>query len=631
MLDLIKPKLVYLDLPLFMALLSDLFPGVELPPADGGVLRRAIEAELREANMQIVPEFVTKITQVFDCKVARHGNMLVGRTGSGKSEAWKCLQRALGRLRKEEPEDDRFQKVHVYTINPLALSNDELYGCFEAATHEWQDGVLARIMRTVCKDESSEQKWILFDGPVDTLWIESMNTTLDDNKLLTLLSAWSPTPASLLLIPHFPHPHPYPRYDESISRKQALEVELSDLEGKLERAEKLVTGLAGERIRWEASISTYEVSLSYLPGDVVVAAAFMSYAGPFPSEYRDELVKHTWLPQVKALNIPASELFDFALFLANPALVRDWNIQGLPSDSFSTENGVMVTRGRRWPLMIDPQGQANKWIKNMEGRTRQLKVLNLQMSDMARQVEIAIQFGLPVLMQDILQEVERYNSLLVTVRRSCVELQRGIRGLVVMSADLDMVFDALYSAKVPAAWLRTYPSLKPLGPWTRDLLTRIEQLATWVEETYPRVYWLSGFTYPTGFLTAVLQTTARKSSVPIDTLSFEFSIINLDEREITAPPKEGVYIKGLFLEGAGWDFENGCLCEPNPMELIVPMPILLFRPVENKKRTAKGVYVCPLYLYPVRTGTRERPSFMINVDLRSGTADPDHWIMRGTA
>lgn len=56
------------------------------------------------------------------------------------------------------------------------------------ATHEWRDGVLARIMRTACKDEASDQKWILFDGPVDTLWIESMNTTLDDNKLLTLLS-----------------------------------------------------------------------------------------------------------------------------------------------------------------------------------------------------------------------------------------------------------------------------------------------------------------------------------------------------------------------------------------------------------------------------------------------------------
>ena len=79
-------------------------------------------------------------------------------------------------------------QVHVHVINPLALSNNELYGSFDEGTHEWQDGVLARIMRTVCKDDSPDQKWILFDGPVDTLWIESMNTLLDDNKLLTLLS-----------------------------------------------------------------------------------------------------------------------------------------------------------------------------------------------------------------------------------------------------------------------------------------------------------------------------------------------------------------------------------------------------------------------------------------------------------
>lgn len=67
------------------------------------------------------------------------------------------------------------------------------------------------------------------------------------------------------------------------------------------------------------------------------------------------------------------------------------------------------------------------------------------------------------------------------------------------------IFDALYNSKVPSAWLKTYPSLKALGPWTRDLLARIEQLARWVEGTYPRLYWLGGFTFPTGFLTAVLQ------------------------------------------------------------------------------------------------------------------------------
>lgn len=188
MINLIKPKLVYLDLPLFMALLSDLFPGVELPQSDGGALRKAIETELKDNNLQVVPEFVTKIIQIFDCKVARHGNMIVGKTGSGKSEAWRCLTRAMARLKTEHPDDERYQNVHVHTINPLALSNDEMYGSFDANTHEWTDGVMARIMRTTCRDESPDQKWILFDGPVDTLWIESMNTTLDDNKLLTLLS-----------------------------------------------------------------------------------------------------------------------------------------------------------------------------------------------------------------------------------------------------------------------------------------------------------------------------------------------------------------------------------------------------------------------------------------------------------
>ena len=81
---------------------------------------------------------------------------------------------------------------------------------------------------------------------------------------------------------------------------------------------------------------------------------------PFPSCPR------THPPQVKELAIPSSPDFAFASFLAEPSKVRDWNIKGLPSDSFSTENGVIVTKSSRWPLMVDPQGQAIKWIKNME-------------------------------------------------------------------------------------------------------------------------------------------------------------------------------------------------------------------------------------------------------------------------
>lgn len=92
-----------------------------------------------------------------------------------------------------------------------------------------------------------------------------------------------------------------------------------------------------------------------------------------------------------------------------------------------------------------------------------------------------------------------------------------------------------------------------------------------------------------------------------------------------------VFFTGMFLEGGGWDPETGCLVEPEPMELIVPMPIMQFKPVENKRKAPKGVYICPLYMYPIRTGSRERPSFMINLDLKSGAVDPDHWVKRGTA
>ena len=117
---------------------------------------------------------------------------------------------------------------------------------------------------------------------------------------------------------------------------------------------------------------------------------------PFDSVYRQKLVQG-WLTTVKEQGVDFSEDFSFAKFLAKATDVRDWNIKGLPADPFSTENGVMVTRGTRWPLMIDPQGQANKWIKNMEGGS--LKIIDLKNKDFLRDVENGIQFGSPILLQ----------------------------------------------------------------------------------------------------------------------------------------------------------------------------------------------------------------------------------------
>lgn len=154
-------------------------------------------------------------------------------------------------------------------------------------------------------------------------------------------------------------------YEEKLAQKEELNRKAELLRLKLERAAMLVDGLAGERERWKETVFNLDRMFERLPGDVLLATAFISYLGPFVSDYRDKLLE-TWKVEVFAFEIPASTDFDIITFLTDPTTVREWNIQGLPADSFSTENGIIVTRGTRWPLVIDPQCQAMKWIKMME-------------------------------------------------------------------------------------------------------------------------------------------------------------------------------------------------------------------------------------------------------------------------
>ena len=192
--------------------------------------------------------------------------------------------------------------------------------------------------------------------------------------------------------------------------------------------------------------------------------------------------------------------------------------------------------------------------------------------------------------------------------------------------------DSLLDFRVPQAWAFAFPSLKPLGSWTRDLARRIETFNKWIQSGgVPKAFWLPAFTYPSGFNTALLQTSARKNGIPIDTLNWEFPIVNQEPEAITSGAKEGSYVYGLFLEGARWDGDSGCLKEPSPMELFSPMPVIHFKPVESKKKSTKGVYSCPIYLYPFRSGSRERPSFVISADVKSGGHSSDFWVKRGVA
>ncbi len=142
---------------------------------------------------------------------------------------------------------------------------------------------------------------------------------------------------------------------------------------------------------------------------------------------------------------------------------------------------------------------------------------------------------------------------------------------------------------------------------------------------------MGAFTFPTGFLTAVLQRAARKNNIPIDVLGWEFNVLHMDDDPVAIGNKDSVLISGVYLEGAGWDRKSNCLKEPKAMELVTAMPLIQFKPVESRKKSSKGIYLCPVYYYPIRTGAEERPSFIIAVDLKTGQYDSDFFVKRGTA
>ena len=182
------PKFLADDIPLFFAIINDLFPGVEIPNVDYGQLQVAIEACLTKNGLQCVPSFVTKIIQLFETLQVRHGVMVVGVTMTGKTTVFNILAEALTKLHKDGVPHPLqwYENVITHRLNPKSISMNEMYGNFDLATNEWTDGLVALMVRELCANTSIDRKWVIFDGPVDAIWIENMNTVLDDNKTLCL-------------------------------------------------------------------------------------------------------------------------------------------------------------------------------------------------------------------------------------------------------------------------------------------------------------------------------------------------------------------------------------------------------------------------------------------------------------
>uniref|UniRef100_A0A8C7LGC2 Dynein, axonemal, heavy chain 5 n=1 Tax=Oncorhynchus kisutch TaxID=8019 RepID=A0A8C7LGC2_ONCKI len=193
-------------------------------------------------------------------------------------------------------------------------------------------------------------------------------------------------------------------YDAAMREKQTLMDDATVCRRKMANATALIDGLGGEKIRWTESSALFQTQIRHLVGDVLLATGFLSYAGPFNQEYRNLLLQ-LWRKEMSSHHIPYSDELNVISMLVDNATVGEWNLQGLPNDDLSIQNGIIVTKASRYPLLIDPQGQGKIWIKNRE-KDRELEVTCLNHKYFRSHLEDSMSLGRPLLIEDVGEELD---------------------------------------------------------------------------------------------------------------------------------------------------------------------------------------------------------------------------------
>ena len=206
-----------------------------------------------------------------------------------------------------------------------------------------------------------------------------------------------------------------------------------------------------------------------------------------------------------------------------------------------------------------------------------------------------------------------------------------------MSEELEQIFDSMLNGKIPAKWAKSsYPSLKSLGGYVKDLSGRIKFLNTWIANGKPASYWLSGFYFTQAFLTGVRQNYARANGIAIDLLVFAYEVTKIESQDnpsiIEPAPGGAVFVYGLFMEGFMWDRDAMQLGESIPKQLYDELPVLKLVPIKKNDLKLPPCYGAPVYKTTERKGvlatTGHSSNYVMQIDLPTDKLEA-HWINRG--
>jgi dynein heavy chain len=213
------------------------------------------------------------------------------------------------------------------------------------------------------------------------------------------------------------------------------------------------------------------------------------------------------------------------------------------------------------------------------------------------------------------------------MQKSLEVLHLGLIGELQMSDAMETLMNSLFDGKVPATWEKVaFVSMRPLAGWMDNLVQRVKQLQDWsVDLQMPKAVWVSGFFNPQSFLTAILQTQARKNEWALDQVVVSTEVTKKGKDEIEAPSKEGAFIWGLSMEGARWDGGGGTVNHSQPKEMFFEMPVMLVKAIPTDKAEYKDTFMCPVYKVQQRGHT-----FVFQANLKT-RVDHTTWIIAGVA